>query len=1386
MLFPGFSYFCVQNISILMKTKILMIFLICSFPVLCLWAEHSKYSFYYSQKLNEGISQLSVMTICQDTRGYLWLGTRNGLNRYNGSEYTVFRHHPGDSLSLADNEVNEIREDHSKNLWIGTSRGLSRMCLRTERIRNYFNVDGLSSASILSLLVDSSGKVWVGTRNGLCCYIPEQDNFKRVEFVENFNSSVTALMEDKAGNFWIGTAVNGVYQCNKQMQVINHYDRRAGLPDNSISTLYEDSYHRIWVGCQFGGLNRIDVRNHKITSYVSANSGLKNNYVRCLAEWDGEMLIGTFDGIYAYAPLKDQIRKVSSYDEPGRGLGHFSIYAFCRDHTGTLWIGTFAGGVTWLSSLTDRFIHHTPGKTVNQQTGIYGTACVDKQKNLWIATEGYGLLRYEISTGEGQFYLIDKDSYSVHNSNVIKTVYAEDDCIWCGTVLGEVYRFDLATRRFSLFYKYPIELAIYGIVRDADGNLWVGTSKGGYALTCFTPAGERKTEFTGPKREKLHFSSVRCMEEESPGVLLIGMRSAGLYRFNTRTGEMTVFRTSRPEQKMQIPSNYISSILLTRSGDVWVSTYGGGIFQLDKRGGVLRWVTEKEGLMGGDICKLLEGADGNLWMSSLQGISSYSPSTGEIKNFPFNNGIHLREFTYRGGVAMPDGTLCFTGNDGFITFYTPEMPMNRFVPPIVLEDLLVNNRVVRADDGTGILSGLLNEAEVINLQYNQNNLSIDYKALNFINSEMNRYAYKLEGYDKDWNHVGERSTAYYTNLRPGTYLFHVKACNNDGVWNEEGKTLKIVITPPLWATWYAFLIYGLLLIGVFYAIFHYFNARRRLRERLRMEQKEKLQQEEFHQAKMHLFTNFAHELRTPLTLIITPFEELVKRMDMTLELRDKLMVIYKNAQRLLLLVNQLMDLQKNQSGTMELQVTENNVYEFVTEIYCAFNQIAQTNEITFTLDCRDREFQAWYDKVLLEKVVFNLLSNAFKYTPSGKDIRMLVKCIPAGELEELYRKDVAPSALYMMLQVVDAGCGIPPQERDKVFTPFYRVPETAGVNVPGTGIGLSLVYSIVKLHKGVIRIEDREDGTEGARFIVLLPVSREAFTEEETDSMPVETIGDTAFAQPVEKPQTSPIGEIAPKKPVVLLVEDDKDVRDYLHKSLENDYEIIEAANGVKGYDKAVQFFPDLVLSDIMMPKRNGLELCSMIKNDIRIGHIPVILMTARSMVMHIREGFEAGADDYVIKPFSMDVLRIRIQSLLQSREQLKKLYGKRFSPEVVGVSTTSADERFSQKLYEIIEKNISDQNLGIEMLCDQIGISRANLYRKIKAISELSPTELIRNKRLEVALRYLKETNMSVSEVATLLGFNSHSYFSNSFKAFYGFTPTEFVQMNSANKEKM
>lgn len=1350
------------------------------FTFLILWvalsvrADHFKYSFFYSAGMNEGISQLSVMAMCQDTRGYLWLGTRNGLNRYNGSTYTVYSHRSGDSLSLADNEISCLAEQGGRYLWIGTSHGVSRLSLDTDSIRNYYQKDGLSSEGILTVYVDRDRQVWVGHRTGLCRYLPEEDRFQAVPFSKE-TLSVSAIMQDSTGKYWIGTVQQGIHLCDSNMQPLKHFCERDGsLAGHRVTALHEDAFHRIWVGTNPGGVTRIDPNSYATVRYTSKNSGLKNNYVRCMAQWNGELLMGTYDGVYSFNHFDNKITKVGGYGDWTKPLGHYSIYSFCLDRTGTLWIGTYAGGISRLSTLSSRFVHHAPGLWNNIRTGIYGTACYDRDNNLWVATEGYGLLNYDISTGETHFYLIDSSAYSVYNANVIKSVLAEEDCIWCGTTKGEIYRFDLKTRRFRLFHRFQSAMSVYSLVRDSYGNLWVGTSGGPFSLGCFTPSGQWTDEVVDASGEKLFIHSVRCLYEERPGVLLIGTRGYGLYRMEITspedrgkdgkiTGTLSAYNKSNADTRYKLQSDYISAIMRTRGGEVWISTYGGGMYRLDNDGYIDRRVTDRDGLLSNTICNLVEGADNTLWMSTDKGIAGYSLNNGSILNYPFSNGIQVREFTLHGGVALPEGIVCLTGNDGFVTFNTSDMPVNTFVPPIVFESFQVNNRMVAVGDGSGILSSVLDNMKEVRLSYDQNNIAIGYRALNFINSSMNRYAYRLEGYDKGWNEVEGRTTAYYTKLPSGTYTFRVKASNNDGVWNEEGRTLRIIIAPPLWATWYAYMLYGILLVAIIFIVFYYYNMRRLLREELRVEQREKQQQQEFHQAKMRLFTNLAHELRTPLTLIITPFEELVKRLDLGTELHTQLLVIYKNAQRLLLLVNQIMDLQKNQSGAMELRVSEGNVCEFIREIYYAFKQIAQTNEVNFTLKCQPASFIAWYDKTLLEKVVFNLLSNAFKYTPPGKDIHMEVT-----RVQENGR---------ILLRVEDSGCGIPPEEREKIFTPFYQVPETSGVNISGTGIGLSLVYSIVQLYKGSIRIEDRANGEEGTVFVVELPATEDAFTEEERDVMPMETIGETALAQPVEPKPASQLPEEVQKKPVVLIVEDDKNVRDYLRRSLESDYTILEASNGEKGYERAVLDFPDLILSDIMMPKRNGLELCAMIKEDVRVGHIPVILMTARSMVVHIKEGFQAGADDYVIKPFSMDVLRIRIHSLLQSRQQLKKLYGRRFSPEVVGTSMVSADERFSQKLYEVIEKHISDPELSIDILCQEIGISRANLYRKIKAISELSPTELIRSKRLEVAMKYLKETDMSISDIAAALGFSSHSYFSNSFKAQYGMSPSEFIQ---------
>lgn len=571
----------------------------------------------------------------------------------------------------------------------------------------------------------------------------------------------------------------------------------------------------------------------------------------------------------------------------------------------------------------------------------------------------------------------------------------------------------------------------------------------------------------------------------------------------------------------------------------------------------------------------------------------------------------------------------------------------------MLEQLSVNNHPVKVGDESAILDKVLDGMETIRLAYNENNFSITYQALNYIYATQNQYAYKLEGYDTDWNYVGERNSAFYTNLSPGKYVFRVKASNNDGVWNEEGRSLAIVVQPPLWRTWYAYLFYVIALAAIIYGILYYVNIKRNLEAGLKMKQLEKQKQEEFHQAKIRLFTNFSHELRTPLMLIITPFEELVKRVDIPAELHDKLSIIYKNAQKLLLLVNQLMDLHKNQAGSMDLKVSEGDICEYIKEIYYAFNQIALTNEVKFTLNCTPKTINGWFDKSLLEKVVFNLLSNAFKYTASGESVLMEVSEVTLKELDPkridgLYKDE---NSQYVILKVKDSGKGIEEGEADKIFTPFYQIPETSGINLSGTGIGLSLVYTIVQLHRGVIYVDHTE--TKGACFVVILPVSRSAFSEEQIESREIDKIAeitnteDISVSLPVTENKDQP-------KYKILLVEDDKDVRDYLKKSLEAEYIVIEAADGVRAYEKVVQDFPDLVLSDIMMPKRDGLELCTMIKNDIRIGHIPVILMTARSMVVHIKEGFQAGADDYIVKPFNMDVLQTRIRSLLASREQLK------------------------------------------------------------------------------------------------------------------------------------
>lgn len=1347
-------------------------------------AQKSEALYFSNLNLKDGLSQISVIKIIQDSKGFIWFATRNGLNRYDGNEFIVYKHDPKDSLSLSDNHIVSLAEDKERNLWVGTACGLNRLDLKTNRIRQFTDAryGELAKSEIRSLLVDTRGRLWVGTMKGLYLFVPEMDMFQRIDLNGMIKEEfISVIYETKRHQILIGTSTKGLFVCDMNMKVQKHFTTQTlglRLPNNSLSSLYEDSRGGLWGGSSYSGLFRINIDKEEIVTYNKENSQLTTNSVRCIAEAKGKLLVGTYDGLYTVDLNDNSFWKHTDASLEKGNLTHFSIYSLLVDKNQTIWVGTYAGGVSYSSRFNNRFEFHDPTTVFDALFGIYGSMVAAPEGCLYMATEGRGLLDYNLATGRYAYYPIGEAgeaSRLQYSRNIIKSLKLEGNTLWCGTSLGTIYQFDTRTKRYSLYYRLPREMSVYSILPTGDGGRWIITSDSKIGLMYLTARKELQTEFPIEGGAKTYsVASSRCILQLRGGVVLIGTRNDGLLMYDTQKKQMTHYNVDS-EAPRRLLSNYVTSIVRDASGHIWIGTFGGGLSLFDEQKGITKDITKEQGMMENDVCAIVEDPNRMLWISLSNGISKYNPQTGKFTNYNSLNGIGIYEFTPHSGMLLPNGEICFSGNNGFVTFNPQELQLNSFVPPLVFTRLVVNNKTITPEDGTEILSSVIDDVEEVHLDYDQNNISIGYSALNFVFSHENQYAVFLEGYDKDWNYIGNRRDAYYTNLSPGSYIFHVKASNNDGVWSQKTRQIHLTVHPPIWKTWYAYLLYTILFVSVLTLIMYYISKKQKLEHELQFRQKEQQQVEEFHQAKIRMFTNFSHELRTPLTLIIAPLQELVSVPEFPMAVRNKLGLIYSNAQRLLLLVNQLMDLRKNQEGQLSLRIIRGDMYPFLLEIYYAFSHLAAKKSITFTFEKEDEAFPAWFDKSLLEKVVFNLLSNAMKFTPDNGRIVFSLTRVKPSSLPAEYQAEVRnlpPSTEFACLSVADSGKGIPDEELKNIFAPFYQGEDANRENV-GTGIGLSLTRSIVHLHRGMITVTRNQPV--GSIFTVYLPISSSAYTDEQLVN---EDIVEDVI--PLDKAQRFEIE----KKWVVLLAEDNDDVRRYVKESLEPYFYVLDVANGKEALDLSLEKYPDLILSDIMMPEMDGLELCSRVKQDMQLGHIPVVLMTAKSMVVHIKEGFSVGADDYIVKPFSMDVLICRVNNILESRDKLKKLYGKKFSPEAMGIEIVSGDDRFTQRFFNIIEKNISNPELGVDLLSQELGMSRANLYRKLKAVTELSPTELIRNKRLEVAARLLLESDYTVSEISVYAGFNSHAYFTNCFKSLYGYSPSEWVQRHNEKGE--
>lgn len=1360
-----------------------ILFLLLSFGFYFPAFAEKKEHYYFSQlSLKDGLSQITVLCSHQDSCGFIWFGTRNGLNRYDGYGFSVFLNDAGDTTSISDNHILCITGGKNNNLWIGTNNGLNRLDLSTNTFKRYFHnrydERSINHNTINSLYVDEENCLWVGTGSGLNLYDPESDSFKSFNPDSLFTNNPINAMLRQGGYLLAATTYRGLIYINintlKYTLNKNHLPFLDSHDNNYVRSLYLDKKNNLWLGTYSGGVYELPAGGERYINYNQSN-GLTDNFVRCISESpSGNILAGTFNGLNVINPQTKEITNYNTYDAGHGGLSHFSIFSILFDRIGALWIGTYAGGINYYSPLARGFRFYDPGNDKKVLFGVFG-AILEYGSCLYITTEGGGLLEYDMKNETFHNYLLTSNNNIAYGMNILKSLCRDGDKILCGTNVGSIYTFDLKTKKMSLKYKLDNDEPLYVLQRDSSGCLIAG----GVNLTGLyriTPAGIIQKRFPVTGKSDFTFSNVRTFLEIRKNVFLIGTRTDGLYRYDANNKTLVQYEAhlGNPES---LPENYISSIYRDSKGNIWIGTFGGGFCLFDTEKETFTTFGTKQGMLNRNVCSIVESLNGHLWISTIDGISDFNPKDLSFKNYSNSNGISINEFTPHSGIRTSHGDIFFSGNNGFLSFNPNNLSLNQNIPPVVLDEIFINNEQIIPGGKDEILDKRIGWKKSITLKYNQSNIAIQYCALNFIFPERNQYAYKLEGFDKTWNEAGNRRVAYYTNIPPGKYVFKVKGSNNDGIWNETGAKIEIVILPPIWKTIWAYLTYILLIMLIITMIFRYFRDKAHLKNEVHLKQVEANAREQFYQDRNRLFTNFSHELRTPLTLIISPVEDIIENEELTSKMRERMLLIRGNSRRLLRLVNNLMDFQKQEGGKLQLHVTEGDIVHFVEEMYLVFNELAISRNIRFGFTHPDKAIQCWFDYDLMEKVCFNFFSNAFKNTPDDGSIEIRMNLMKLSGLKKRFPLKSATfrdeESNYLIIEIENSGGGIPAGDLENIFAPFFQVAQSKHAH-SGTGLGLSLSRSIIEMHHGIVWAESHEN--RGAVFIAILPVGKKFFTEYEIKEGYADSENITQYEIDIPAEKISETADRKKESKTILVVEDNPDIRHYISSHLTCEYNLMEASNGIEAIEKSLQYLPDLIISDLMMPKMDGIEMCSKLKNDQRTSHIPIIIITAKTTAMDIQEGYESGADDFIIKPFNASVLTTRVRNILHTREKLKDLYAKRFSLDALGIEFSSIDEKFMQKLYAMMTKNIANPELNLNAFCREIGMSRANLYRKIKSLTGLSPNEFIRNFRLETAVKILKETNMSVSEVYVAVGFNSLAYFSNCFKSLYGVPPIEYV----------
>lgn len=1323
---------------------------------------------YYSK---DGLSSNTIYSIYRDSYGFLWLGTEDGLNRFDGRRYHVYRYNADNANGLMANHITALCEDKKGRIWIGTNGGgLSYYDRQTDRIRAYSMTpdEKWLSSAINAIDQDAAGNIWVASYGALS--ILDVNNLQKAvepkykRILETFADKVSScVFRDRQNNMWVSSE-NAVFRISADLKTIRRFEvlsQRDGYGNGvEVTSIVEDDRGRIWIGSMLG-LKYLDPGQSQFTQFASQPGMGKLSSPRIYAlRHNGRQAIwiGTDNGLDVLNTDDFTIRTFRPDPSDIHSLSHKSIRSIFLDDSGIYWVGTFQGGLnkydTNLSQFRLKSLNFLEGKTGDP---AMITSFADYQQSIFLGVDGGGVWKYNRTS----------DVLSPFNLGpglppdlTVLTLERQQDQLWVGTYQHGVLSYDLPSgkRKHYLVGTGRDNLNnndIFCLKSDYQGNIWVGTNGGG--INVIEKGGATVKKYTRDIHRdqgiQLPGNFIRALEEDSDHNMWIGTYGSGLVRYNPTTRSSTVY----DKANHQLPSNYVLAVYSDKKGNVWVGTNGNGVGMLEKGKTQFISLSEKHGLANGAIQSIIEDDKGRIWFATNKGLSCYFPEKKLFKNY--SNAVGLQEGAFMLGASLKtsDGEMYFGGQKGFNHFFPANLKTNLNPARVVLTELKIDNTIVQPSDRGAIQQSLLT-AERIALKYKQN-FSISFAALNLTVPEDNQYEYRLVGFDKNWIRNGRENNAYYTNLDPGDYIFQVRASNNDGIWNTEIKSIAIHVAPPFWRTVYAYILYVVVVAAVLLLIRR--RGIQRLKQKFALEQErmqarqlieqQKRDAEAKHQLdamKIRFLTNLSHEFRTPISLIMGPIDALLAK-NKDSNLGEQLSLISRNARRLLNLVNQLLDFRKMEYHELKLQEEDGELVSFVQEVYRSFYDMALQKGIDYSfIPCQDKIY-CRFDRNKIERILFNLIYNAFKFTKREGDIAVRISSVT-----------VADQKLHVHIEVQDTGIGIPEHMQKCIFESFFQYDSDGKVASQGSGIGLSIAQSFVQMYKGKISVNSEPD--KGSVFAFDLWLDK---TEADLNSIP--------------EPDMKLLPEVVDvrQSPVVLIIEDDEDFRYYLKESLKGYYQVIEATNGKDGWQKALFHHPDLVVSDVQMPYLNGMEFAQKLAQDKRTKHIPVVLLTASQADNGEVCGLESGAVGYLTKPFDMEVLIAKINSLLHLNRAFREVYSKQVSIIPPEMPIVSEKDKFLQKVLTYVHDNIDNPQLSVEALSAHISMSRASLYNKLLECTGMSPVDFIRSVKLEKAASLLEKSDKSISEVAYETGFANPNYFTKVFKAKYHMTPSEYIQ---------